>query len=252
MSHSNSPVHPGAPDKIFSINWRLLGRRMAARSRQLRNSARYHADRTEYFPPTWMTRLRLSWFRLGLIGLTVFVFTQKQIDFTVTLGNRGTNQVAGLSNDAPAGVSQFSLLPSAGTAAPAAAAWSVQDFGEGAVRAYIDRFATVARTEEEKFRIPAPAKMAMAIVESEAGKSDAALDAHNHFPAGNGSRTFDNAWGSWRAHSQLIDRRFPELAHESVNYQQWIDALARSGYSRDPDYAKKLVTVIEHFGLADL
>ena len=251
MSHSTTPVHQGSPDKIFSINWRLLGQRLIARSRQLRNSARYHADRTEYIPPTWMTRLRLSWFRLGLIGLTVFVFTQKQIDFTVTLGNRGTEQSVATGTEAPGELSQFSLLPSH-AAAVTAPAWSVADYGEGAVRAYIDRFATVARTEEEKFNIPAPAKMAMAIVESQAGKSDAALDAHNHFPAGNGSRNFDNAWSSWRAHSQLVDRRFPELAHEAVNYQQWIDALARSGYSRDPDYAKKLITVIEHFGLADL
>lgn len=252
MSHSTSPIHQGTPEKIFSINWRLLGRRVAARSRQLRNSARYHADRTEYIPPTWMTRLRLSWFRLGLIALTAFVFTQKQIDFTVTLGNRDVAQPVAANEASDGGLSQFSLFPAPAAAAGDAPAWSVTDYGEGAVRAYIERFATVARTEEEKFRIPAPAKMAMAIVESQAGKSAAALDTHNHFPGGNGNRTFDNAWGSWRAHSQLIDRRFPELAHEAVNYQQWIDALARSGYSRDPDYAKKLITVIESFGLADL
>ena len=251
MSHSTTPVHQGSPEKIFSINWRLLGRRLTARSRQVRNSARYHASRTEYIPPSWMTRLRLSWFRLGLIGLTAFVFTQKQIDFTVSLGNRGAAETIAPGEATAAAVSHFSLLPT-GDEAGRAPNWSVTDYGAGAVRAYIDRFATVARTEEEKYRIPAPAKMAMAIVESEAGKSDAALDAHNHFPAGNGSRAFDNAWSSWRAHSQLIERRFPELAHEAVNYQQWIDALARSGYSRDPDYAKKLITVIEHFGIADL
>ncbi len=75
---------------------------------------------------------------------------------------------------------------------------------------------------------------------------------HNHFPETNATNRYDNAWSSWRAHSQLIERRFPELANEAVNYQQWIGALVRAGYSRDPLYGQKLLTVIDHFGLADL
>lgn len=251
MSHSTTPVHGGQPDKIFSINWRLLGRRLTARGRQLRNSARYHADRTEYIPPIWMSQLRLTWFRLGLMALTVFVFTQKQVDFTVTLGNR--TAPAETETTVGENVSALSILPSAASSGtPAARSWSVEDYPRGAVEAYVERFARVARTEEEKFAIPAPAKMAMAILESDAGKHADALDRHNHFPSGTSGRSFDNAWSSWRTHSELLSRRFPELANESVNYQQWIAALARSGYSRDPQYAQKLLSVIQHFHLAEL
>ncbi|MGB3802076.1 MAG: glucosaminidase domain-containing protein [Lewinella sp.] len=253
MSYHTTPAHSHQQGKILNINWSLLGRRLRSRTRQVFTSARHRAAQTEYIPPTWMTRLRLTWFRIGLIAIVAFVFTQKQIDFTVTVG--APDPATSNESATPAGqeASTFSILPGVSRAAPAKKkAWSVDDFNAVSVRAYIDRFARVARTEEEKFDIPAPAKMAMAIVESQAGTAPQALEANNHFPAANAANIYDNAWGSWRAHSQIIQRRFPELANESVNYQQWIEALTRTGYSRDPQYGQKLLSVIKTFDLADL
>ncbi|PPK84351.1 flagellum-specific peptidoglycan hydrolase FlgJ [Neolewinella xylanilytica] len=251
MAFDTTPTHAETQGKILNINWALLAKRLRTRGRQLFTSARHRAAQTEYIPPSWMTRLRLTWFRLGLIAIAAFVITQKQIDFTVSVGAPAT-ETDGVASDTETN-STFSLIP--GVSAPASAPkklWSVADYDRTAVLAYIERFERVARTEAEKFAIPAPAKMAMAIVESQAGGSMEARENNNHFPMSTSATRYDNAWTSWRAHSQLMERRFPELAHESVNYQQYIEALVRTGYSRDPQYGQKLNAVIEAYDLADL
>ena len=256
MSRSTTPAYSADSQKVFTINWGLLLRRLRLRGGQLFSSARHHAAQTEYIPPSWMGQLHLSWFRLGLIAIVAFIFTQKQIDFTFTVGSNGVS-----ATDAPqeqaatpvAQTTQLSMLPTGSRSAPAAApAWSVDKLDAAAVREYINRFARVARTEEEKYQIPAAAKMAMAIVESDAGRATAAIQDNNHFAASIATKYYDNAWTSWRAHSQLITQRFPELADESVNYQQWIAALSKTGYSRDQRYGQQLLEVIERFDLKHL
>ncbi|THH41155.1 glucosaminidase domain-containing protein [Neolewinella litorea] len=248
MSRSSSPAHGGGPEKVLNVNWRLLGRRLRSRGGQYVKSARYRAAQTEYIPPTWMTYLRLTWFRVGLIALAAFVFTQKQIDFTVTVGAAGTGITGEAQRTAssPVHTSTLSMLPS-GT--PATPSWTVDRLDAAATRAYIDRFARVARTEADKFGIPVPVKLAMAILESDAGSAAAAVEDNNHFPTATPRHRFDNAWSSWRAHSETIKKRFPQLAYESVNHQQWIAALAQTNYSADPGYADKLLQIIERFEL---
>ncbi|WP_420459971.1 glucosaminidase domain-containing protein [Neolewinella sp.] len=256
MSHSTTPAHAAGQQKVFSINWSLLFRRLRLRGGQVLNSARHRANHTEYIPPVWMSQLRLTWFRLGLIALAVFVFTQKQIDFTFTVGANGVGsqvqESAGQTTSTASQTTALSMLPT-GTATPAPApVWSVDQFDAPVVREYIDRFERVARTEEEKYGIPAAAKLAMAILESDAGQATAAIRDNNHFAASIAREYYDNAWTSWRAHSQSVTKRFPELAHESVNYQQWIAALAKTNYSSDPHYTQKLLQIIEAYDLKHL
>ncbi len=251
MSRSTtSPAYTAGPDKVLHINWRLLARRFRARAGQLFTSARHRAAGTEYIPPTWMGRLRLTWFRIGLIGLVLFVFTQKQIDFTFSIGADGLGVAADSAQEAGLPVadqtSALSMFFSGGSSTPA---WQVDRYDAALVEAYVERFDRVAQTEEEKFRIPAPAKLAMAILESEAGSSPDALSDNNHFPVATPRHHFDNAWGSWRAHSQSIEDRYPTLAAESVNYQQWIAALGNTDYSSDPQYGAKLLQIIRRFSL---
>lgn len=253
MSRSTTPAHAAGSHKVFTINWPLLGRRLRSRGAQLFTSARHRAAHTEYTSPTWMTQLRLTWFRLGLIALAIFVLTQKQIDFTFSVGADGVAiDHANASPDHVASTTALSMLPTGHTTSAVAAAvaptWDVDQLDALVVQRYIGRFERVAKTEEIKFNIPAAAKLAMAILESEAGQSTAARNDNNHFAAA-GNRHYDNAWSSWRAHSENLNRRFPELAHESVNYQQWIAALAKTGYSRDTQYAHKLLQLIDRFGL---
>ena len=251
MSHSNtSPASRSGNDKVFQINWSLLFRRLRARSRQFFSSARHRAADTEYIPPSWMGRLHLTWFRIGLIGLVVFVFTRKQIDFTFSIGADGigvagdsVEDMGALANDQTA---TLSFLPTGGSSRPV---WKVDRFDEAAVRAYVTRFDRVAQTEEQKYGIPVAAKLAMAILESDAGTARYATEDNNHFPQATPRHHFDNAWTSWRAHSQTISERYPDLQHESVNYQQWIAALVRTDYSDDPAYGQKLIQIIERFEL---
>ena len=256
MSHSTTPAHAAGQQKVFFINWSLLLRRLRLRGGQVVNSARHRANNTEYIPPVWLSQLRLTWFRLGLIALAIFVFTQKQIDFTFTVGANGVatqeQSSDGQAHTAVTQTSALSMMPT-GTAAPSspavAPAWSVASLEAATVRDYINRFERVARTEEEKYGIPAAAKLAMAILESDAGQATAAIKDNNHFAGSIATEYYDNAWTSWRAHSQLVTNRFPELAHESVNYQQWIAALAKTDYSNDPGYTQKLLQIIEAYEL---
>ena len=253
---STTPASRAGQDKVLNVNWSLLGRRLRARAGQWFSSARHRAGQTEYIPPSWMSRLHLTWFRIGLIGLAIFVFTKKQVDFTFTIGADGV----GVSQESTAvtasadHTAELSVLPTGALtrrAAPAPA-WSVDRLDAARVAAYVERFDRVAETEEDKFRIPVPAKLAMAILESEAGTSSAVAEDNNHFPVATPRHHFDNAWSSWRAHSQSVSERYPELAHESVNYQQWIAALSRTDYSSDPAYANKLLDIIERFDLGGL
>ena len=249
MSSYTTPASSAGQQKVFTVNWSLLLRRLRSQLGLVFTSARHRASNTEYIPPTWMTRMRLTWFRLGLVVLAAFVFTQKQIDLTLSVGTEGLGVTEGDAYESAAAstTTTLSMLPSGSTAA--APAWNVSTLDIPTVTAYVDRFKRVARTEEEKFGIPAAANLAMAILESDAGESTAARKNNNHFAASLDATHYDNAWSSWRAHSETLSRRFPELASESVNYQQWIAALANTGYSRDPQYPAKLLKIIDRFEL---
>ena len=94
--------------------------------------------------------------------------------------------------------------------------------------------------------------MALGIIHSNAGTSTAATHKNNHFFPVTGNTYYENAWTNWRKHSQLIDERYPQLASESVNYQQWTAALAKTNYSQDPQLASKIMDVVERYGLERL
>jgi len=261
-SPSSAPAPRRGNNSAISINWRLLWRRVLARAGQLFTSLRYKAGRTEYIPPAWMQRFRLSWFRLGLMALAVFIFTQKQVDFTLSVGKEGlaigesegrhsaaknAKQTAGIASTASMGVMPVSNREAPSTAA--SSAWNVNDLDAARVRAYINRFEKVAQGEEQKFNIPAPAAMALAILNSKAGQSATAKRDNNHFGTITADRYFENAWMNWRAHSEIVNKRFPELADNSVNYQQWVAALAKTNYSSDRKLANKLMDIVERFNL---
>lgn len=196
------------------------------------------------------------------MGIAIFVFTQKQVDFTISMGKEGVavgaNDAAVSQSGAAAGgefggKAKMGLLPLSSTAQVAGAtshqAWSIDDLNRTAVEAYINRFQKVAQGEERKFSIPAAANMALAILHSNAGQSTAATKKNNHFFPVTQNTYYENAWLNWRSHSQLIEDRFPQLASESVNYQQWIAALAKTNYSPDRDLANKVMEVVERYHL---
>ena len=260
-SPSSAPAPRRGNDRAISIDWALLWRRLLARTGQLFTSLRHKASQTEYIPPAWMQRFRLSWFRVSLMALAAFIFTQKQVDFTLSVGKEGlaVGKTEGRHSAAKqtsytastASVAGMSALPTSErtASAPAATPWNVNQLDAAQVRAYINRFEKVAQGEERKFNIPAPAAMALAILNSRAGQSAAAKRDHNHFGTITADRYYENAWMNWRAHSEIVDKRFPQLADNSVNYQQWVAALAKTNYSSDPKLADKIMDIVERFNL---
>ncbi|MFK8009242.1 MAG: glycoside hydrolase family 73 protein [Saprospiraceae bacterium] len=136
---------------------------------------------------------------------------------------------------------------------------------------YIKRFVDVARTEMEQFGIPASITLAQGLLESQAGKSPLAKEANNHFGIKCFSkkckkghcknfsddhhkdffRTYPSAWESFRAHSLFLQKdRYKHLLElEKTDYKNWAVGLKRAGYATDPNYAKKLIRLIENLEL---
>ena len=133
-------------------------------------------------------------------------------------------------------------------------------------QAYAERFSSTARMEQKKFGIPASITLAQALLESNAGDNLLAREFNNHFTIPcesdcqgctcksfieSGSdvmyRVFKTPWASFRQHSlQLTAPRFKKLRQLGNNdYKAWARGLKAAGYTKDPDYVKKLITVID-------
>ncbi len=140
------------------------------------------------------------------------------------------------------------------------------------VQAYIKRYAAVAKIEELEMAIPASITLAQGILESGAGTTKSAQLVNNHF-----SKTchlknckknhcknivpdarkdffiiYQNAWQSYRAHSESLYRedRFQKLySIPKKDYRSWAKGLEKAGYSKDKNYAAKLIYLIETYRL---
>ncbi len=134
---------------------------------------------------------------------------------------------------------------------------------------YIERFARVAITEMEKYGVPASITLAQALLESDAGASKLAIESNNHFGIKcrrecpdctcrnyadddryDMFRVFATAWESFRTHSRLMhDDRYKHLLQYGNDYRKWAEGLEAAGYATDPQYAEKLIRIIEFFDL---
>lgn len=131
---------------------------------------------------------------------------------------------------------------------------------------YVQRFAPVAQAEMNKFGIPASIILAQALLESEAGNSELAVEANNHFGIKCFSKKckkdhcmnatddthkdffikYSNAWSSFRAHSKFL-KGTPRYASlfKKKDYRSWAKGLAAAGYATDKQYGDKLIRIIE-------
>jgi Mannosyl-glycoprotein endo-beta-N-acetylglucosaminidase len=142
---------------------------------------------------------------------------------------------------------------------------------------YISRFKDLAMFEQFTTNIPASIKLGQALLESEAGESELAMNANNHF--GLKCKTcseseaymktddeynrkgeliyskfsrFDSPEASFAAHSsRLMDNiRYRQLfSYDRTDYRAWAYGLKACGYATDKYYAEKLINVIERHGL---
>lgn len=142
---------------------------------------------------------------------------------------------------------------------------------------YIEQFKFVAINEMERSGIPASIKMAQALIESQSGQSELAIQANNHFGIKckntwtgniyyyedddrdeNGQiiascfRSYSSAMDSYRDHSDfLLNRpRYKELFDlPKDDYKSWAYGLKRCGYATDPIYAERLIKIIQKYNL---
>lgn len=145
---------------------------------------------------------------------------------------------------------------------------------------YIDKYKDIAIQEMERSGIPASIKLAQGILESDAGRSDLARRANNHFGIKCGNdwngrtmwkkdddydergrlerscfRSYRNVEASFIAHSEfLLDPakqwRYGFLFQlEPTDYRRWASGLKKAGYATSASYHTKLINLIETYKL---
>ncbi|HHZ81600.1 MAG TPA: LysM peptidoglycan-binding domain-containing protein [Flavobacteriales bacterium] len=143
--------------------------------------------------------------------------------------------------------------------------------GNGNVTAedYIDKWKSEAVNQMEIYKIPASITLAQGILESGNGVSDLALKSNNHFgikchadweggrtyhdddEKGECFRVYDHPRDSYEDHSKfLLRNRYSALFDLDLeDYKGWAKGLKKCGYATNPQYADKLITLIERHNL---
>ncbi|MDE6795988.1 MAG: glucosaminidase domain-containing protein [Muribaculaceae bacterium] len=135
--------------------------------------------------------------------------------------------------------------------------------------AYIECFCQLAVEHQEQYGIPASITLAQGLLESAAGRSRLAAEGNNHFgikchKEWKGStmlrdddapnecfRVYKTPEESFDDHSRFLRRtRYQKLFSLDVtDYQAWARGLRECGYATDPNYAARLITIIERYSL---
>lgn len=134
---------------------------------------------------------------------------------------------------------------------------------------YIDRYCSLAMEHQEEYGIPASITLAQGLLESAAGRSTLASEGNNHFgikchkewkgktmlrdddARDECFRVYATPEESFRDHSLFLRRtRYSRLFDLDItDYQNWAKGLRECGYATDPNYAARLITIIERYSL---
>lgn len=135
---------------------------------------------------------------------------------------------------------------------------------------YVQQYSVIAVEQMTRHGIPASITLAQGLLESGAGKSKLATEANNHFgikadSRWNGStyshldngnwhkfRVYKSAEKSYEDHSLFLvgNSRYSALFElERTDYKGWAKGLKKAYYAEDREYDKKLISIIERYGL---
>ncbi len=148
---------------------------------------------------------------------------------------------------------------------------------EDRVTGYIDMYHEIAILEMYRTGVPASITLAQALVESNAGRSDLASNANNHFGIKckstwvgdtyyhkdddldiNGNlipscfRAYETDLDSYIDHSNFLRYKSnyqPLFLLDKYDYKSWAYGLKEAGYATDVSYAHKLIAKIEELDL---
>lgn len=131
---------------------------------------------------------------------------------------------------------------------------------------YIERYKSIAINDMERYGIPASITLAQGILESDCGNSTLAARSNNHFgikcksnwtgkkvyhdddAKGECFRSYASVEESYRDHAEFLDSspRYDSLfTYASTDYKSWARGLKAAGYATAPDYAQRLIRIIE-------
>jgi len=141
---------------------------------------------------------------------------------------------------------------------------------EEAVKKYIEIYHRIAVEEMIIYKIPASITLAQGIFESDAGRSDLATEANNHFgikchkewtgetfykddeKKNECFRKYEKPEESFRDHSYFLtqrDRYRSLFSLDVTDYKGWAQGLKQAGYATNPKYADLLIKHIEVYKL---
>lgn len=148
--------------------------------------------------------------------------------------------------------------------------FAYSQYAEEDVLSYIDKYSSLAVQSMKTYHIPASVKLAQAIYSSNAGQSKVAKEAFNHFGllcnneykgetyyetsdrSGNCYRLYNNAEESFQDHNLFLTTRprYAALFELPIDdYRSWANGLQTCGYSINPEYAQRLINLIEKYNL---
>ena len=138
-----------------------------------------------------------------------------------------------------------------------------------AYQTYINQYKDLAIEQMLRYRIPASITLAQGLFESAAGRSDLVRQGNNHFgikchnwtgptqyhdddAKGECFRVYSDAKESYEDHSLFLARQ-PRYARlfslGNSDYKGWAHGLKACGYATNPQYANKLIQIIELYKL---
>jgi LysM repeat protein len=145
-------------------------------------------------------------------------------------------------------------------------------YNEQDIRDYIERYSEVAIQKMNEYKIPASITVAQGIFESACGKSRLAVEGNNHFgikchewtgdtilvdddELQECFRKYPSVEESYNDHSLFLTnrKRYSNLFQlDIMDYKSWARTLKQDGYATNPQYADRLISLIERFNIARL
>ena len=131
---------------------------------------------------------------------------------------------------------------------------------------YIDKYKQIAVAHMERYGIPASITMAQGILESNCGNSWLSQASNNHFgikckrnwtgekvyydddEKGECFRAYPSVEASYADHAEFLDSqpRYASLfSYDPTDYKSWARGLEAARYATAPDYAERLIRIIE-------
>lgn len=135
---------------------------------------------------------------------------------------------------------------------------------------YVENYNSYAIENMRIYKIPASITLAQGILESGSGQSELARKSNNHFGIKCGSywtggktyhdddaknecfRTYNSVLESYNDHSAFLtkNKRYSDLFLLNMNdYKAWAKGLSKAGYATNPNYASRIISIIEDLKL---